>query len=44
MSLCVRETIYYMLAPSSNREPDAAHDFYESLGFAQHGLSSLVEP
>lgn len=34
----------YKLALSSNRKRQAAHAFYESLGFAQHGLSFVIEP
>ena len=34
----------YKLALSSNRKRLAAHAFYESLGFAQHGLSFVIEP
>jgi GNAT superfamily N-acetyltransferase len=34
----------YKLALSSNRKRHAAHAFYESLGFDQHGLSFVVEP
>ena len=34
----------YKLALSSNRQRHAAHAFYESLGFDQHGLSFLIEP
>ncbi len=37
-----REAGCYKLALSSNRKREAAHAFYESLGFAQHGLSFLV--
>ncbi len=33
----------YKLALSSNRKRQAAHAFYESLGFAQHGLSFVIE-
>jgi GNAT superfamily N-acetyltransferase len=33
----------YKLALSSNRKRQAAHAFYESLGFTQHGLSFLIE-
>ena len=32
----------YKLALSSNRRREAAHAFYESLGFTQHGLSFSV--
>ena len=32
----------YKLALSSNRKREAAHAFYESLGFTQHGLSFSV--
>ncbi len=34
----------YKLALSSNRQRKAAHAFYESLGFDQHGLSFVIEP
>ncbi len=34
----------YKLALSSNRKRQAAHAFYESLGFQQHGLSFVIEP
>jgi len=34
----------YKLALSSNRKRHAAHAFYESLGFDQHGLSFVIEP
>ena len=34
----------YKLALSSNRKRVQAHAFYESLGFAQHGLSFVIEP
>jgi GNAT superfamily N-acetyltransferase len=34
----------YKLALSSNRARHAAHAFYESLGFDQHGLSFVIEP
>ena len=33
----------YKLALSSNRKRKEAHGFYESLGFAQHGLSFVIE-
>ena len=33
----------YKLALSSNAKRTAAHAFYESLGFAQHGLSFVIE-
>lgn len=33
----------YKLALSSNRKRKDAHAFYESLGFAQHGLSFVIE-
>jgi GNAT superfamily N-acetyltransferase len=39
-----REAGCYKLALSSNRKRTAAHVFYESLGFAQHGLSFVIEP
>ncbi len=32
----------YKLALSSNRKRTAAHAFYESLGFEQHGMSFLI--
>jgi GNAT superfamily N-acetyltransferase len=38
-----RQAACYKLALSSNRKRVAAHAFYESLGFAQHGLSFLIE-
>jgi len=34
----------YKLALSSNRKRVQAHAFYESLGFAQHGLGFVIEP
>ena len=34
----------YKLALSSNSRRASAHAFYRSLGFAQHGLSFLIEP
>ncbi|QEI06354.1 GNAT family N-acetyltransferase [Pigmentiphaga aceris] len=34
----------YKLALSSNAKRVGAHAFYESLGFAQHGLSFVIEP
>jgi GNAT superfamily N-acetyltransferase len=33
----------YKLALSSNHERKDAHAFYASLGFAQHGLSFVIE-
>jgi GNAT superfamily N-acetyltransferase len=39
-----REAHCYKLALSSNRKRSAAHDFYESLGFVQHGLSFVIDP
>lgn len=33
----------YKLALSSNSKREAAHAFYRSLGFAQHGLSFLID-
>ena len=33
----------YKLALSSNAKRESAHAFYRSLGFAQHGLSFLIE-
>lgn len=38
-----REAGCYKLALSSNARRTGAHAFYESLGFAQHGLSFVVE-
>lgn len=38
-----RQAGCYKLALSSNRKREAAHAFYESLGFAQHGLSFVIE-
>ena len=38
-----REAGCYKLALSSNARRAGAHAFYESLGFAQHGLSFVVE-
>lgn len=38
-----RQAGCYKLALSSNRKRHAAHAFYESLGFAQHGLSFVIE-
>ena len=38
-----REAGCYKLALSSNRKRADAHAFYESLGFAQHGLSFSIE-
>ena len=34
----------YKLALSSNLKRHAAHAFYDSLGFEQHGLSFVIEP
>jgi len=34
----------YKLALSSNARRKRAHEFYERLGFAQHGLSFVVDP
>ena len=34
----------YKLALSSNLKRHAAHSFYDSLGFHQHGLSFVIEP
>jgi GNAT superfamily N-acetyltransferase len=34
----------YKLTLSSNQKRDAAHAFYESIGFVRHGFSFLVEP
>ena len=39
-----RAAACYKLALSSNRARHAAHAFYESLGFDQHGLSFVIEP
>ena len=39
-----REAGCYKLALSSHRNRTDAHAFYESLGFAQHGLSFSIEP
>ncbi|BEP94961.1 hypothetical protein GmRootA79_33450 [Acidovorax sp. A79] len=39
-----REAGCYKLALSSHRKRSDAHAFYESLGFAQHGLSFSIEP
>lgn len=38
-----RDAGCYKLALSSNARRAGAHAFYESLGFAQHGLSFVVE-
>ena len=38
-----RDAGCYKLALSSNARRQGAHAFYESLGFAQHGLSFVVE-
>ncbi|MES2185989.1 MAG: GNAT family N-acetyltransferase [Pseudomonadota bacterium] len=38
-----RDAGCYKLALSSNRKRQAAHGFYESLGFSQHGLSFTME-
>ena len=38
-----REAGAYKLALSSNAKRVAAHAFYESLGFARHGLSFVIE-
>jgi len=42
MNRC-REMGCYKLALSSNLKREAAHRFYESLGFQKHGYSFLVE-
>lgn len=39
-----REAGCYKLALSSNRKRIGAHAFYESLGFARHGFSFVIEP
>lgn len=39
-----RDAGCYKLALSSNLKRTGAHAFYESLGFAQHGLSFVIEP
>ena len=38
-----RDAGCYKLALSSNARRKGAHAFYESLGFAQHGLSFVIE-
>jgi len=38
-----REASCYKLALSSNAKRQAAHAFYESLGFQRHGLSFVIE-
>ena len=38
-----REAGCYKLALSSNAKRQAAHAFYESLGFQRHGLSFVIE-
>lgn len=38
-----REKGCYKLALTSNRNREAAHRFYEQLGFARHGYSFLIE-
>ncbi|WP_335622404.1 GNAT family N-acetyltransferase [Acidovorax carolinensis] len=38
-----RDAGCYKLALSSNAKRVAAHAFYESLGFARHGLSFVIE-
>jgi GNAT superfamily N-acetyltransferase len=38
-----REAGCYKLALSSNAKRQAAHTFYESLGFQRHGLSFVIE-
>jgi GNAT superfamily N-acetyltransferase len=42
--LLAREAGCYKLALSSHHKRTDAHAFYESLGFAQHGLSFSIEP
>ena len=39
-----RAAACYKQSLSSNRQRHAAHAFYESLGFDQHGLSFVIEP
>ncbi len=39
-----REAGCYKMALSSNLRREAAHAFYESLGFERHGYSFLVRP
>ena len=34
----------YKMALSSNLKREAAHRFYDSLGFGRHGYSFLIEP
>lgn len=38
-----REAGCYKLALSSNRRREAAHAFYESLGFERHGFSFVID-
>ncbi|MCY1554110.1 ribosomal-protein-alanine acetyltransferase [compost metagenome] len=38
-----REAGCYKLALSSNAKRQAAHAFYESLGFQRHGISFVIE-
>jgi len=42
MAVC-QQAGCYKLVLSSNRHREAAHRFYENLGFQQHGISFLVE-
>jgi GNAT superfamily N-acetyltransferase len=39
-----REAGCYKMALSSNLERDAAHAFYDTLGFERHGYSFRVRP
>jgi GNAT superfamily N-acetyltransferase len=41
---CCREKGCYKVVLSSNIKREAAHRFYESLGFQKHGYSFIVEP
>lgn len=40
---CCREAGCYKLVLSSNQKREAAHAFYESLGFRRHGFSFIIE-
>jgi GNAT superfamily N-acetyltransferase len=42
MAIC-RQARCYKLVLSSNKQREAAHRFYENLGFQQHGYSFLIE-